>query len=143
MRRVLRRVLLVTAWVAGLSLGISCAQDGGLLSSSASTSAQSSQGQTAPSARLVGDVTFSACGAGGCTFQGTVHNDGPSCANVRGVTRLLDQSGMELASQSWIVNGRMRPGDEDQFTGCCFPAAAVNGHATQRTEVTASPIQCI
>jgi hypothetical protein len=118
----------------GLALGAGCSAD----------SASPTLSQSDPTVRAVGDLTFSSCGSGGCSFEGAVVNDGPGCvSNVRGVTHLLDASGKEIESQPWTIDGRVRPGQQAPFTGCCFSAAAKDAQTTHRTEVTFTPIQCI
>ena len=136
-------VPVVVAWIVGLSLGVGCMDT--MDPTSPTTSMQTQSQVTTPVLRATGDVTFSNCGSSaGCTFTGSVISDGPGCAsNIRGVTHLLDQDGKEIASQSWTINGRVRPGQTLTFTGCCFNSADVNRHAKQQTDVTAMTIECI
>ncbi len=99
----------------------------------------------APNLRTVGSINFTNCGSSaGCSFDGNVTNDGPGCvSNVRGETHLLDGSGKDLEVQSWTVNGRLRPGQQVPFSGCCFSSSAVNAHASEHTDIKYNPIQCI
>jgi hypothetical protein len=98
-----------------------------------------------PSANVhpTGALSFPSCTAEGCTFQGSVTNDGPDCAsNVRGVTHLFDEPGKEIATQSWEILGRLRRGDRT-YSGCCFSQAAVDAFRSYRTDVSFEPLPCI
>ena len=131
------------AWIVGLSLGAGCAANMDPASPSGSTQTDT---QTASSGvHTTGDLTFSNCGSSaGCTFAGEVANDTSGCvSNVRGVTHLFDRDGKEIASQSWTINGRVRPGQHQAFSGCCFSSSAANNRVTDKTDVKFTTIQCI
>ena len=98
----------------------------------------------AANVHATGNLTFSSCSSkGGCTYQGSITNDGPDCAsNVRGVTHLFDASGKEIEKQEWEILGRVRRG-ETSYSGCCFSQTAADTYRTYRTDVSFDPLLCI
>ena len=83
---------LLAALVAAAAVMVGCDM-------STPTSAQTQSGSDSSSAkvRATGALTFTDCGSGGCTAQGKIVNDGPSCvSNVHGVTHLFDADGKEI-----------------------------------------------
>jgi hypothetical protein len=123
----------------GLLSVVGCAGAAGI------TGPSSTQNDAERTVRVTGTIAFSNCGSSaGCTFEGQVLNDAGSCvSNVRGVVHLLDAAGSDIEARSWTINGRVRPGQTVAFSGCCFSASAVNGRASERTEVLFNTIACI
>lgn len=93
-----------------------------------------------------GQMTFSTCSNfSGCWFQGEAVNNGPGCAaNVRGVSRLLNEGGTEVGRAEWSLPPSRRINAREAFLyeGCCFSLNAVNAPGTYRTDVTWDDVRC-
>jgi hypothetical protein len=91
----------------------------------------------------IGDLNFPSCTSVSCTYQGTIINAGPHCAqNVRGVTHLFASNGTELESQQWSVPNTLRLAEQVIYSGCCFTRRTLEQPGTYRSDVFATPIRC-
>ena len=105
---------------------------------------QSGSGSDSAKVRSTGTLSFVDCAGTGCTAEGTIVNDGPSCvSNVKGVTHLLDTGGKEIEAQSWTINGRVRPDAPKTYRACCFTANAKDRYASFHVDITFQTIDCI
>lgn len=90
-----------------------------------------------------GSVDFS-CGVN-CSYEGEAENRGAGCARtVRGITRLFDGDGTEIARDEWSLEStrRIRVGETFLYEGCCFSVTQVNAARSTETEITWDESRC-
>ena len=80
-----------------------------------------------------------------CSYEGEADNRGTGCAHrVRGITRLHDGAGREIARDDWSLDParRIGPGETFLFQGCCFTIQDVNASRSSQTQISWDDIAC-
>lgn len=91
-----------------------------------------------------GSLGFS-CQLDDCTFSGEATNNGAGCAdNVRGITRLLDSSGGEIAREDWSLSPsrQIQAGETFLYQDCCFSLTEVSSMSSYQTDVFWNNVSC-
>lgn len=80
-----------------------------------------------------------------CSFSGEATNSGLGCAdNVRGITRLLDDDGREIAREDWSLDPsrKIRPSETFLYQDCCFSLTEVNAMSSYKTDIFWNAVSC-
>ena len=124
--------------VVALAIGVFAV----LVSSACSSTGPSSPSPppTVPAAALStkGNLTFPTCSFGLCSYQGELLNAGSGCAiNVRGVTRLINSAGTQIAVDDWALpsSQKVRPNETVLYgDSYAFRETDVSTVGTYRTD---------